>query len=83
MLASRGRIALDRSISTWVMQALAHERAEPLALTPEVAVTAGLLAEFPGDPADRIIYSTARLTDSPLVTRDAAMRRLDPQRTLW
>jgi PIN domain nuclease of toxin-antitoxin system len=85
MLATRGRITLDRDISTWVGQGLADARVEPLAPGAQVAVAAGLLdaASFPGDPVDRLIYATARSIGATLITRDRAMRGFDPQGTLW
>jgi PIN domain nuclease of toxin-antitoxin system len=81
---ARGRIVLDRDATTWVVQALRAERVEPLVLTHRVAAAAGALgAEFPGDPVDRIIYATAVENRSRLVTRDRALRHIDPARTLW
>jgi PIN domain nuclease of toxin-antitoxin system len=83
-LARRGRIALDRDVEAWIGQALAGQRVESVPLTAEIATTAGLLDErFPGDPADRIIYATARASSAPLITRDRALRSFDPQRTIW
>ena len=35
------------------------------------------------DPADEIIYATARASGSRLVTRDAVLREFDPRATLW
>ena len=65
-------------------QALIADRMEPLALTAEVAVMAGSLGDgFHGDPADRIVYATARSSESSVVTRDAQMRAFDRQRTIW
>jgi PIN domain nuclease of toxin-antitoxin system len=85
MLASRGRISLDRDVSLWVKRALAEERVESLAPGVEIALGAGLLDArgFPGDPADRFIYATARAVDAPLVTRDARIRAFAPSTTLW
>ncbi len=84
-LTARGRISLDRDVRMWVRQALADARIEPLAPSPDVAVAAGLLdpARFPGDPVDRLIYSTARSIDATLITRDQAIRAFDPATTLW
>ena len=82
--ASRGRIRLDREPTTWITQALAADRVEPLDLTHRVAAEAGALGpEFPGDPVDRIIYATTLEHRTRLVTRDRALRRLDPERTVW
>jgi PIN domain nuclease of toxin-antitoxin system len=85
MLARRRRISLDREIGTWVRQALAPARITPHALTADIAVMAGLLEgdDFPGDPADRFIYATARAHRAPLVTRDEAIRRFDARNTVW
>ncbi len=85
MLASRKRIALDRDVGTWVRQALAQPRVEPLPPSADIAVAAGLLDAqgFPGDPADRLIYATARANRAQLVTRDAAIQAFDPQLTVW
>ncbi|CAN5502063.1 hypothetical protein BH23ACT9_BH23ACT9_28770 [soil metagenome] len=49
---------------------LAGERVGTAALTPTIAVTAGILADFRGDPADRLIYATAAVSNLPLVTKD-------------
>lgn len=85
MLATRGRISLDRDVRLWVRQALAADRVEPLAPGADVAVAAGMLdaSAFPGDPADRLIYATARTARAVLVTRDRALRAFDPASTLW
>jgi PIN domain nuclease of toxin-antitoxin system len=85
MLASRKRIALDRDINVWVRQALAEPRVKPLPPSADIAVAAGLLdaQSFPGDPADRFIYATARTNRAQLVTRDAAIQAFDPQLTVW
>jgi PIN domain nuclease of toxin-antitoxin system len=85
MLADAGRITLDRPIGTWVNQALSQARVQSLPLTSSVAVGAALLGRdgFHGDPADRIIYSTARDANASLVTIDKALRDFDPRTTIW
>ncbi|MBA2464818.1 MAG: type II toxin-antitoxin system VapC family toxin [Nocardioidaceae bacterium] len=85
MLEVRGRVELDRDVRAWVAQALAHPRARTLELTPAAAVAAGLLdgRDFPGDPADRIIYATAEALGARVVTRDRRMRDFDAARTVW
>ena len=81
---ARGRIRLDRDVSAWITQALAVDRGEPLELTERIALEAGLLGDsFPGDPVDRIIYATTKERGIRLVTRDRALRRVDPMRTIW
>ena len=84
-LAARRRITLDRDVRAWARQALDPAVVETLPLTDGIAVDAALLERerFPKDPADRIIYATARALGSRLVTRDDAIRSFDPARTVW
>jgi PIN domain nuclease of toxin-antitoxin system len=66
-----------------VRQALA-QRLEVRPVSAEIALDAASLDRgFPGDPADRIIYATARRERALLVTKDTALRRLDPRLTVW
>ncbi|HLI13499.1 MAG TPA: type II toxin-antitoxin system VapC family toxin [Alphaproteobacteria bacterium] len=71
MLAQRGRITLSKPIREWVEEALAAPGLVLEPLSPEVAVeSCELPGRFHGDPADRLIAATARLTTARLVTRD-------------
>lgn len=81
-LVQRQRLTLDAPLRTWVRDALARDLVESLPLTPEVAVDAVQL-RFDANPADRIIYATARAEDAQLVTRDERMHAFDPHRALW
>ena len=81
-LVQRRRVTLDIPLRTWVREALASERVEPLPLTAEVALDAAQL-RFEANPADRIIYATARAADAQLVTRDERLRAFDPELTVW
>lgn len=84
MLERRGRIALDRDVRSWIGRALGADRIVSLDLLPEIAVDAALIPdEFPGDPADRIVYATALARGARLVTKDAALRRYDARTTVW
>jgi len=78
----QGRIQLTQPARGWVRQALAHDRVTSLPLSVEVALDAAQL-RFEGDPADRIIYATARAEDAQLVTRDERLRAFDRERTVW
>lgn len=84
-LVRLGRLSLDRDTRAWVSQALEAEPAvRAVALGPDVAVAAGELGQqFPGDPADRIIYATARALHSRLVTKDRRIRDFAPDDTVW
>lgn len=84
MLVAHGRIRLDREVGLWVRHALNSDRVEAIQLTSESAVAASLLpAQFPGDPADRLIYATANGLGVPLVTRDDRIGAYDPARVIW
>ena len=49
-----------------------------------VALDAALLDDtFPGDPADRLIYATARRAGARLVTRDQRITAFDAARAVW
>jgi PIN domain nuclease of toxin-antitoxin system len=83
-LARLGRLTLLPDIRTWVRRALAYRDIAAQTVTPEVALAAGsLLAPFPGDPADRIIYATALTSEGRLVSADRRLARLDPDRVVW
>lgn len=85
MLALRGRITLDRDPARWVRQALARPGVVALPLGPKIAVAAALLEGegLNGDPADRMIYATARDAGAKLVTRDRRLREFDLRATIW
>ncbi len=84
MLHRRGRIELDRPVTGWLAQALARPGLTEIPLTGAIALAAALLpADFPRDPADRLIYSTARAQGARLVTKDARLRDFDPAGTVW
>jgi len=83
-LVRRRRVRLDDEVQKWIARALAMERVETLNLSPGTAVAAALLGDdFPGDPADRIIFATAVAHDAVLLTKDRRLRGQDRERTLW
>ena len=85
MLFEKKRMRLDRPPDAWVRRALGMPGIVALPLTPSAAVAAAQLdqEEFVNDPADRLIYATAREAGAPLITRDERMRRFDPRGTIW
>jgi PIN domain nuclease of toxin-antitoxin system len=74
VLVDRGRVVIDRDVSVWSRDLLASELVGVAQLTPSAAVTAALLPNFHGDPADRLIYATAREHAIPLVSKDGRIR---------
>jgi PIN domain nuclease of toxin-antitoxin system len=79
-LVARNRIRLDGDDPlSWMKLALAEDRVELAALSPEVAAIAADLGRegFHGDPIDRLIYGTARAADATLVSADTGMRAFE------
>lgn len=76
LLVRDGRILLDRPLGHWISAVMEDPRSSTAALTPEAAAWAGQLERdaFPGDPADRLIYATARDLRVPLVSKDSRLR---------
>lgn len=74
MLVAKGRIELDRPTTSWVNDVLAQEATSEAPLTPAVAVAAGELTDFQGDPADRLLVATAQSMGLPLLTKDHKIR---------
>ena len=86
MLVGKERIALDRPTSSWSHDVLAEARVSLAPLTAEIAVTAGGLRPFPGDPVDRILTATAVELGVPILTKDARIRsqaRGNSLRAVW
>ncbi len=72
MLASKRRIKLGMDCSTFVRQALNKPGLKLAQLAPEIAIESSYLpGSFHGDPADRILVSTARNMNLSLVTSDS------------
>ena len=77
LLHRDGRIVLDRPLASWVERLLADRRSSVADLSLHAAAWAGSLAggAFPGDPADRLIYATARDLRVPLLSKDERLQR--------
>lgn len=81
-LASRGRIQLGISVENFLEEI--EKRMTVLAMTAQVcarAVTLG--ANYPKDPADKIIGATAIVHGATLVTADAMIRHSKALRAIW
>lgn len=77
LLVRDGRVVLDRPLGLWIALVMEDRRSVTAMLTPEAAAWAGQLdrTTFPGDPADRLIYATARDLRVPLVSKDTRLHR--------
>jgi PIN domain nuclease of toxin-antitoxin system len=78
MLVSRGRLELVDPLPAY-LRAVSRSSVV-LPITADVATTAAQLPEsFPTrDPADRIIYATARANELPLLSAGGRLRTYDP-----
>lgn len=73
-LAEHRRIVVPMPVRSWLDKLAANVRTIPI--TASIAHTAVTLpADFPGDPADRLIFATAVEHGWPLVTKDKRIRR--------
>lgn len=72
VLSTRGRVRLASGPHAWVQSLYEIEHVQSAPLTPAAAVSAALLdrGSFPGDPADRMLYATAKDLGVPFVTGD-------------
>lgn len=82
MLVHKGRLQPDRDTLGYLRQVAAS--ATVLPITADVAsAVATLPDDFPTrDPADRIIYATARVNEVDLVSADGGLRAFDPS-VIW
>ncbi|MFA6954606.1 MAG: type II toxin-antitoxin system VapC family toxin [Thermoanaerobaculia bacterium] len=69
-LSKRGRVTFGKSMETWRDDLLAAGLVE-LPVTGDIAIVAGQIGGFDGDPADRLIVASAIRTGATLVTADA------------
>ncbi len=80
--AENHRIWISGSVETFVRETVS--RVITREMTPEiVAIAVRLPSEFPKDPADRLITSTAIVDGIPLVTADARIRNAKVADTIW
>lgn len=88
-LAARQRVELHQTTHDWVDDVLAQERVALAPLSAQAAVDAALLraGSFGGDPADAMLYATAREAGVPFVTRDERIhehaRTAKDVRVIW
>jgi PIN domain nuclease of toxin-antitoxin system len=77
-----GRIQGYGTVETSLLRFLEGVTMRPI--TPEIAALATQFpADYPRDPADRLIGATARAEGMTLVTRDERIRRSPLLKTVW
>jgi len=76
MLARKSRLKLDIPFSEWILTASDPEVVRVLPVDASVVIALdGLPDSFHGDPADRMIVSTALANRLPLMTLDGSIRK--------
>lgn len=81
-LAQNGRIEVLGTAESLVRETIARVILKPM--TPEItALAVRLPREYPKDPADRVIASTAIVEGMALVTADAQIRSTNVVKTIW
>jgi PIN domain nuclease of toxin-antitoxin system len=71
MLEAKGRLELRMTCADWIRAALATPGLSLIPMSPEIAIESSRLpGSFQGDPADRILMATARVTGAKLMTKD-------------
>lgn len=69
MLIQKKRLSLSKPVSQW-MQDLLQQGLNEIAVTGGIGIIASELANFHGDPADRMIMATAIAHSATLITAD-------------
>lgn len=84
LMFTRGQLRTQGPVENSVRLILESSGAVVKPITPAIAALAMQFpADFPRDPADRLIGATARAEGLPLVTRDERIRSSPLLRTIW
>lgn len=81
-LFRKGRIHLDISLESFLEEVEARFVVLPIT-GRACALSLGLPAAYPKDPADRMIGATALAEGLPLLTADSEIRQAQAVRTIW
>jgi len=76
MLIEKGRLEFNIELDVW-RQDLLQNGLQEISLTGAAAIRAGQLQDFHGDPADRMIVSTAIENSAVLATADKKILNWD------
>ncbi|MCP9290523.1 type II toxin-antitoxin system VapC family toxin [Gracilimonas sediminicola] len=77
MLARKGVIDLKPSFKKWIEMATRPQVCKVIPIDQDVILAQDKLpADFPDDPADRLIVATALLNEFPLATKDDKLQNL-------
>ena len=83
MLIFKGRIDLNVDPVRFIDDMVQALRLSVLPISPDIAVMAQSGKFMHGDPADRLIASTAMVHSAELVTADEYLRSIPELKTIW
>lgn len=83
MLIAKGRVEPGVDAAQFIQDIVDARSLRVLAIGPRIAVLAQSDVFAHGDPADRLIAATAAAYRAPLLTKDAALRRMGAIETIW
>ena len=84
LLFARGTLHAHGTVEYAVQTIVSRSAVSVLPITVEIAaIAAQSPANFPKDPADRLIAATARAEGMALITRDERIRSSPLLRTIW
>lgn len=82
MLFSKGKLEIATDVKTFIKLVLEARQIEVLPISAEIAAQSALLCAH-GDPADRLIASTAIIYKAKLVTPDHKLSKIAELRVVW
>jgi PIN domain nuclease of toxin-antitoxin system len=84
ILVSKGRLTLAMDVEDWLNHVAALPGVRFLPIDRHITVQSVRLPQpFHQDPADRMIVSTARALNFPLITADQNILKYNHVKTLW
>ena len=83
MLIFKGRIDVKADLVRFIDDIVQALRLSVLPISPDIAVMAQSGKFMHGDPADRLIASTAMVRGAELVTADEYLRSIPELKTIW
>jgi PIN domain nuclease of toxin-antitoxin system len=83
-LVTRGRVTVDGTVADWTTDAIERTGVGILEISPAIAELSTVFgADFPRDPADRMIAATARAEGAKLITADLRIHESPLVDCIW
>lgn len=83
LLVKKGTIELAPDPVTWFSNNKKLALFQIIAIDADIAIQSTLLPSIHADPADRFIISTAMIHHSPLVSKDAIIKKYPYIQVIW